>query len=98
MLEIAKQIESKSGPFYLQRLVGRAQLEIGTKYQLLLILEAVYNLRKQGYLKPLTEKDAERLREQIYRDHEKKAREDQRVFKKKQKNKDSNKKFIPFTN
>ncbi|MHA1784055.1 MAG: hypothetical protein ACTSVE_02555, partial [Candidatus Helarchaeota archaeon] len=98
MLEIAKQIESKSGPFYLQRLVGRAQLEIGTKYQLLLILEAVYNLRKQGYLKPLTEKDAERLREQIYRDHEKKAREDQRVFKKKQRNKDSNKKFIPFTN
>ncbi|NHI91089.1 MAG: hypothetical protein EAX96_01215 [Candidatus Lokiarchaeota archaeon] len=86
ILDIAKQTEKKSGPFLLQRLVGRAQMEIGERFKLLLILEAAYNLRKKGYLKWLSEQEAERLREQIYRETERKAASDERDFKKTQKN------------
>lgn len=67
LLETAKKIRSKAGPFLLQRLIARGQTELSANYTLLQILEAVYNMRKKKVLVPVSEKEAERLKEETYK-------------------------------
>ncbi|MHA1298351.1 MAG: hypothetical protein ACTSO9_02790 [Candidatus Helarchaeota archaeon] len=67
LFEIATKIRAKSGPFLLQRLIARGQTELAPQVSLLQILEGVYNLRKKGVIAPVSESEAQRLRDAIFR-------------------------------
>ncbi|MHA1379213.1 MAG: hypothetical protein ACTSRG_12595 [Candidatus Helarchaeota archaeon] len=67
LLDIAMKIRGKAGPFLLQRLIARGQTELAPQVTLLQILEGVYNLRKKGVLVPMSEKDAQRIRDSIFK-------------------------------
>ncbi|MHA1145972.1 MAG: hypothetical protein ACTSRW_14615 [Candidatus Helarchaeota archaeon] len=76
ILEIARRIRSKSGPFLLQRIIARCQTELSPIPPLPKILEAVYNLKSYGYLRAVSEKDAQKMKEDLYKSQRPKRKEE----------------------
>ena len=75
---ISTKIRGKAGPFLLQRLIARTQTELAPQVTLLTILEGVYNLKKKGLLVPVSEKDAQRLKDQLYKKGLKDTKDDEK--------------------
>ncbi len=82
ILEIARKIKSKSGSFYLRRLVARAQTELSPNLTMVEILEAVYNLKKIKYLQPVTQDQARKIKEKLYRSADEEKKEGKKERKK----------------